>query len=732
MIQCRHILLLALVVYFAPLSAVAQPAHIANIDVFARKTHVRLIIATPEKIGYSAALKNGDLLIDFDQKLTGDFSLPVGKAPDLFLAAKHRNDTSKLRYGLIDGARIATSQSKNVIAVDIYSPTHTGPLRSIITNRELTRYRVHGFFASRAPSLKGFKVEPAHLATLQAEPAALAETEIISAPVGEDFDFAPIFLFETFRARARTEGFATLEQNLLGALANEPVRYDAARNLIYFYMAHGLHAEALSIIRQENQSRQFAELTLLEGVANFNMGRWVDAVDALNHKSLENNDAATAWRGAAHANLGAFEKAAKDLFNDVALPVPYESHAADYFIARAETGLDQGVLAETRAALAGLRSRSLNARQRAERRLIEARLLAASGREGQVQNDFQQLAVSAPAPVAQRAFLEAIRHQVATGALRPHAAGSKIDVLMLTWSGGTVERDALFIRGQLFDQEGNIADAFRARRRLTERHPQADTSRKAQKLMSVALTSLFSEPSLSPITAAQIFYENIDLAPPGKEGDALIRDVVDELIALDLTSEAAELLRHQVFERLRGPFRAAAAADLAALYLDNDQPSDALYALQSTRLTRLPATVQDKRRWLKARALVATNKAEQAVSLLAEDDSPQALQILGDLHWSNAQWEKAGHAYAKAIAPVAGETMLDKRQTSIAVRAAASYSLAGDETALSTFVGDIGSKLTDTAAKALLGALSTNDFSEDPSAFLTSYDDYFRPFDTGS
>ena len=727
MTQFRYIFLSAVALFFAPIGAVAQTA---SIDVFARKTHARLIIATPEKIGYSAMLKNGDLLIDFDQKLTGDFSLPVGQAPDLFLAAKHRNNTSKLRYDLVDGARIATSQSTNVIAVDIYSPAHTGPVRSIITNRELTRYRVHAFFGTRTPSLKGSKVEPAHLASLQVEPTE--SVEIVSARENKDFDFAPVFVFETFRARARTEGFATLEQSLRSALANDSVRYDAARNLIYFYMAHGLHAEALSIIRQENQSRHIAELTLLEGIANFNMGRWADAREALSHKSLESNDAATAWRGVAQANLGAFEKAAKDFFNDISLPVPYETHAADYFLARAETGLNQGVLDQSRAALSGLRNRSLNARQRAERRLIEARLLAASGRYGQAENDFQQLVVSAPAPVAQRAALEVIKRQVETGALRAHIGISKIDALMLTWSGGVFERDALYLRAALSDQHGNIAEAFQSRRRLTEHHPQADLSRESQKFMSVALTTLFSDTSLSPITAAQIFYENIDLAPPGKDGDALIRDVVDELIALDLSSEAAELLYHQVFERLRGPSRSGAAADLAALYLGNNQPSDALYVLQSTRLTRLPAKVQDNRRWLEARALVMANKIEQAVSLLDEDNSPQALQILGDLYWYNAQWDKAGPAYEKAIAAVADETVLDKRQTSIAIRAAASYSLANDETALSTFVGGIGSKLTDNAAKSLLDALAANEFAEDPAVFLTSYDEYFRPLEANA
>ena len=122
---------------------------------------------------------------------------------------------------------------------------------------------------------------------------------------------------------------------------------------------------------------------------------------------------------------------------------------------------------------------------------------------------------------------------------------------MLTWRGGVFERCALTFNAEMHEAAGDIGAAYQMRRQLMDSFPDADAGAAAAQQMRGDLATLLESGALSPLDAAQIFYENIDLAPPGRDGDDLIRKIADQLVALDLVAQAAELLHHQTFERLR-------------------------------------------------------------------------------------------------------------------------------------------------------------------------------------
>ena len=112
---------------------------------------------------------------------------------------------------------------------------------------------------------------------------------------------------ESLRVRAKAEGFLTVEEDLQSgiAIAQPGQRLDAFLLLATLYMAHGLHAEALSVIDEIEGASTHADFALLSGIARFKMGRLQDAVSTFSEDTLRGNAEASSWRGIANARRGA-------------------------------------------------------------------------------------------------------------------------------------------------------------------------------------------------------------------------------------------------------------------------------------------------------------------------------------------------------------------------------------------------------------------------------------------
>ena len=87
---------------------------------------------------------------------------------------------------------------------------------------------------------------------------------------------------------------------------------------------------------------------------------------------------------------------------------------------------------------------------------------------------------------------------------------------------------------------------------------------------------------MPPIDALSLFYDFRDLTPVGRRGDEMIRKLADRLVSVDLLDQAAELLQHQVDNRLQGAARAQVAVRLAVIYLMGRKPDRAIQALRTS------------------------------------------------------------------------------------------------------------------------------------------------------
>lgn len=540
---------------------------------------------------------------------------------------------------------------------------------------------------------------------------------------------------ETLRARVKVDGFLSVEENLQSglAVADSEKRLDAALLLTTLYMAHDFHAEALSIIDETFGAREQADFVLLEGISNYKMGRFEDAVAVFSEDILLGNQESIRWRGIAHARSGAYKTAARDLVQAPVGVLSFEESTSAFLLAKAETAiaLEDYVLA--RAALKDLQRSVLDNRHRAQRALLEAQLMLVQSRIEPGRQVLQQLVRSGPEPFANMAAIELLKDSFEHGVLDPGEAVERTNALMLTWRGGAFDRFALTFNARMHEAAGDIGAAYKMRRQLMDNFPDADAGAAAKQQMRADLATLLERGELSPLDAAQIFYENIDLAPPGRAGDDLIRKIADQLVALDLVGQAAELLHHQTFERLRGPERSRIAGDLARLYLTDDKPLMALQVLRSTRLARLPDAVNDQRRWLEARALIGAGDGAAALSLLKKDASAEGARIRGEIHWSEQQWTLAGDAFsAAATLPTKIGGQLDREQSVLVLRAASAYGLAGAQAELRHLGRKVSGKLVDTDANHLLEGLAFGGLADNPTEFRAAYRAFFGDGATAS
>lgn len=540
---------------------------------------------------------------------------------------------------------------------------------------------------------------------------------------------------EGLRARVKAEGFLSVEESLQSGLAVAEAykRPDAALLLTTLYMAHEFHAEALSVINETDGVREHADFVLLEGIANFKMGRFEDAIAAFSEDILLGNLEAVRWRGIANTRRGAYKAAAQDLVETPVGALSFEDSTSALLLAKAVTAIALADYVLARAALKDLQRSPLDSRHHAQRALLEAQLMLVQNRNEPGRQVLQQLVRSGSAPFSNMAALELLNERFMHGALDPGEAVERTNVLLLTWRGGAFERRALEFKAKMHEAAGDIGAAYSIRRQIMDSFPDADAGAAAEQQMRADLATLLERGELSPLDAAQIFYENIDLAPPGREGDDLIRKIADQLVALDLVSQAAELLHHQTFERLRGPNRSRVAADLAKLYLTDDNALMALQVLRSTRMARLPEAVNDQRRWLEARALIGTGDRSAALALLKKDTSAEGARIRGDIHWSEQQWALAGDAFsAAAMLPAKIDAQLDRGQSVLVLRAASAYGLAGAKAELRRLGRKVSGKLADTDANHLLEGLAFGGLADNPTQFRSAYRAFFGDGATAS
>jgi hypothetical protein len=437
-------------------------------------------------------------------------------------------------------------------------------------------------------------------------------------------------------------------------------RLDLAR----FLIAWDLGAEASGVIRQLRADvpalERSPELLALEGIATLMGGHGKAALDLLSEPEVAEDPAAQLWAGlAAQMSGNASEARVRFERGKTALQNFEPEYRARFNIANGNAALELGD--------GGLAMMTANSAQREAQNpltqlqaaLLAARAMGATGRVNEALVALTKLATAPDREIAARAAYEKANLGESNGKISPIEAIKALDALRYTWRGDDLELDILRRLGGLYVQAGDIRSGLTTMASASTLRPDLPAARRLRDELFKQFKFLFLEggaDGMDPIQALALFYDFRTLAPIGPDGDRMVRGLAERLVALDLLPQATQLLQHQVDKRLEGFPKSQVATDLAALYLMDRRPEEALRAIWNSRVSLLPEPLNEQRRLIEAASLAELGRKDHALETIEFDDSPDAARVRTEIYMRAGDWPNAA-ANARGSLPPARPTL---------------------------------------------------------------------------
>lgn len=492
---------------------------------------------------------------------------------------------------------------------------------------------------------------------------------------------------------------------MLPAGKRQPARIDLAR----FYLARDMYPEAKAVLdlalKDDKPSESDITGVVLRAAANVMMVRPDDALKDLGHPLVGKQYDAPVWRAQALAEQGHWDSA-HDIFKGAmgavaSLPIELQRQALLKAIraaieikdfAGAGQILDEfntvGRTPELEPALA----------------VLQGRIAEGLGSADEALRLYQIAADSTDRESSVQGRLRALTLRYGKGDVARTDMIAELETLTAIWRGDETEVESQRWLARLYTEESRFRDAFRVMRAAVTVHPNARATREIQDSAAATFENLFiggRGDALSPVEALGLFYDYRELTPIGRRGDEMIRRLADRLASVELFEQAAELLQHQVDNRLQGAARAQVATRLAVIYLMNRQPDRALATLRTTRIGDMSNELRTQRLLIEARALADVGRGPVALEVIEKMQSPEAIRLRADILWGAKRWAEAGEQFErltgrrwKDFAPLSPDDRQD------VLRAAVAYSLANETIGLARLRERFAAKMKDSPDNA--------------------------------
>ncbi|MGP9821543.1 hypothetical protein ACTZWW_16125 [Salinarimonas sp. NSM] len=492
-------------------------------------------------------------------------------------------------------------------------------------------------------------------------------------------------------------------------------------------LAHGLAAEAGGVFRfalaEDPDLAADPKVRLLEGILAAMNRRW-DAADAvLTQDDVIDLPEAALWRAYVDSKRGLAPRAIAGFGRAERVLSAYPDDLQGRLrLAAARAGLAERDFGFSDDQLTSIARLHPGAVPTDEVDVVRALVDTQTGRVEFALAELTRLAQEGSRPVAAEAELARVRLALAQGEMDPTEAMEALERLAIAWRGDEVEVETMGLLGRLYADAGRWRDAFFTAHMANLIYPDHPVTLQLHEETAQAFDDLFLSgrgADLDEVEAVALFFDFKEFLPIGRRGDEIVRRLADRLVSLGLLDKAAELLRHQVDNRLEGAGRAAVAARLATILLMDAQPAEALATIERTRIAELPRAVRRVRNLIEARALSDLSRTDLALEVIEDESGPEIDRLRADIWWTGRRWREAGEAH-EALAGTSWqeERELTDRERTDVMRAALAYNLGQDAIGLDRLkakFADAMSASADAPGFVLLsdpGALATPAFRE--------------------
>ena len=323
--------------------------------------------------------------------------------------------------------------------------------------------------------------------------------------------------------------------------------------------------------------------------------------------------------------------------------------------------------------------------------------------------------------IAARAHYAATKLRYAQGSITAEQAADAIESTRSAWRGDALEHEMLLSLANIYKDLKRYDDTLRSWRTLLDVFP-TDPDYLA---ISGNMSSLFEElylhglaDDMPPLKALSLFYEFRDITPLGDKGDEVIQHLADRLAKFDLLDRATQLLDHQIKFRVGGEQRSRIGARLALLYLLNQQPKEALAALEATNYGENNPELKIQRQQLSADALSRLGRHEEALTMLFNDTTKSGILLRLDILWAMQDWPNVVNRAEDIMAARPNLTApLTQAETEVLLKLALAYNFQSDYTQLRYLRDYYSNLIPDTAYKQVFDYITNDTSPLDPEDF---------------
>ena len=542
------------------------------------------------------------------------------------------------------------------------------------------------------------------------------------ARIGSFRQVSRVFAPDSWRVARRIQSLSDFNKENAAALdkvadAQPGNKMQARLDYAQFLIAGDLGYEAVGVLDTmallDPAVENRADFRLLRGAANFLIDREEEAEKDFAYPAFNDNDEGEFWRAIGQAISGRERSAAPML---KAKGDAFRSYPRALKMRLGEVIINAALsIADIQMASSYL---EVLAEEKPQGNEID-RLALLEGKVHQLSGNFDQ-AVSAWEAVEKGSYRPAMADATVLRAnlllgqkkITPKDAIVELEKLRYAWRGGEFEFNLLKQLGQLYLSIGDYRNGLRTLQEAVTYFRDNPESSKVADLMVKAFDDLYLKDAadgMGAVRAIALFDEFKELAPSGEAGDEMIRKLADRLAAIDLLDRAALLLEDQVQFRLKGPEKARVGARLAAVYLLNHQPLEAMAAIEKTRFDGVSGDLQAQRRLLQARALVDQGRVPDAERILERDESAEADQLRAEIYWGQSNWIEASKSLQKLVTRTGAvaNKPLSEDQARLVLNFATAVTLSGNERGAAKLKQDFGTAMNATPFKDAFNLIAT-------------------------
>ena len=402
---------------------------------------------------------------------------------------------------------------------------------------------------------------------LALSPPAARPPAVVADGLGRLFDFASW-------AGPRDEPFLQRRSRFEGAVAAAPVadRTNQRLALARFYFANSYAPEASGVLdairRDDPAAVADPSVALMMGAVELMTGDKTAAAQDLTRSTLDNQPEAMLWRASLASETGDWAAAAHGFVAALGMLPLYPRALRDHFALQAaealiETGQAEAAEPVIKLVLAGDPAPA----DKAAALYFDGRRVLAQGDLKHALELWQQVAGMDDRRSRARALFSRTMAQLDANQITRADAIKTLDGLRFAWRGDMIEFTLLRRLGELKLAEGDNSGGFDALREAAVNFPDYPAAKDAMRELSDGFANVVlggGVKNMPPLKALALFDEFKDFAPVGERSDAMVRLLIDRLVAVDLLDRAAALLEDQVNHRLAGKEKAQGATQLGA------------------------------------------------------------------------------------------------------------------------------------------------------------------------